>query len=85
MARRCGIGCSRKDRSSAIDPNVNAAGDQAFNLVKKFSGHAVQAYSSYDKQAGVTNLYLDVDGDRSADMVIQLSGNVHLTAGDFIF
>ena len=70
---------------SAIDANANAAGDQAFNLVKKFSGQAGQAYSSYDKHAGVSNLYLDVDGDRSADMVIQLSGNVHLTAGDFIF
>jgi Ca2+-binding RTX toxin-like protein len=69
---------------SAIDANANTTANDAFNFVKKFSGQAGQAYSSYDKQSGTTNIYLDVDGDRTADMIIQLSGRVNLTEGDFI-
>ena len=70
---------------SAIDANAIAAGDQAFKLVNKFSGQAGQAYTSIDKQTGATSVYLDTDGDRSADMVIELVGQVKLTSGDFIF
>ena len=70
---------------SAIDANATPAADDAFKLVSKFSGQAGQAYSSYDKQAGTTSLYLDVNGDRAADMIIQLSGRVNLTGDDFIF
>jgi Ca2+-binding RTX toxin-like protein len=70
---------------SAIDANSHTLANDAFTLVSKFTGHAGQAYTSYDKQSGMTNIYLDVDGDRSADMVIHLSGHLSLTAGDFIF
>jgi Ca2+-binding RTX toxin-like protein len=70
---------------SAIDANANTAANDAFKLVNKFNGHAGQAYSSYDIHSGTTNIYLDVNGDRLADMVIQLSGNVNLTMADFIF
>ena len=70
---------------SAIDANSNTAANDAFSLVNKFSGQAGQVYSAYDKQSGTTSIYLDVNGDRSADMIIQLSGNVNLTTADFIF
>lgn len=70
---------------SAIDANTNTAANDAFSLVNKFSGQAGQVFSSYDKQSGITSIYLDVDGDRSADMVIQLLGHVNLTAADFVF
>ena len=69
---------------SAIDANSNTAANDAFSLVNKFSGQAGQAYSSYDKQSGTTSIYLDVDGDRSPDMVILLLGHVNLTTSDFI-
>jgi Ca2+-binding RTX toxin-like protein len=70
---------------SAIDAISNTAANDAFTLVNKFNGHAGQAYSSYDSHAGTTNIYLDVNGDRSADMVIQLSGHINLATADFIF
>lgn len=70
---------------SAIDAKANTAANDAFKLVQKFNGHAGQAYSSYDSQSGTTNIYLDVDGDRSADMVIHLLANLNLAASDFIF
>ena len=70
---------------SAIDANANTAADDAFRLVNKFSGQAGQAYTAYDKQTGLTSVYLDVDGDGAADMIINLSGRINLTAGDFSF
>ncbi|WP_028970345.1 calcium-binding protein [Sphingomonas sp. URHD0057] len=70
---------------SAIDADATAAGDQAFKLVNKFSGQAGQLTTSWDKATDTTSISLDVDGDRTADMVIQLSGHVSLTGGDFIF
>lgn len=69
---------------SAIDANSNTAAHDSFHFVNKFSGKAGQVFSSYDEQSGLTSIYLDVDGDRSADMVIELLGNVKLTATDFI-
>jgi Ca2+-binding RTX toxin-like protein len=70
---------------SAIDANANAAGNQAFRLVSNFSGQAGQAYTSYDSNTGLTSIFLDVNGDSSADMLIQFSGQVDLKAGDIIF
>ena len=69
---------------SAIDANENVAGDQAFTLTNKFTGNAGQAYSSYNAGTNVTNVFLDVDGDKVADATIQLLGNVSLTGGDFV-
>jgi hypothetical protein len=63
---------------------VNTAADDAFTPVKKFSGHAGQAYTSYDSHTGLTSIFLDVNGDSSADMVVQLAGRVYLIATDFI-
>jgi Ca2+-binding RTX toxin-like protein len=69
---------------SAIDANANTGANDAFTFVKKFSGQAGQVTTSWDKAANITNIYLDIDGDRVADAVIQLSGHVNLTGGDFI-
>jgi Ca2+-binding RTX toxin-like protein len=70
---------------STIDANSHTGANDAFTLVSKFTGQSGQAYTGYDKQSGITSIYLDVDGDRSADMVIHLSGHLSLTAADFIF
>ena len=60
---------------SAIDADGNAAnGDTAFHLVGAFSGEAGQAALAYDRDARVTHLMLDVDGDDQADAVIDLAG-----------
>ena len=69
---------------SAIDANVERAGDQPFKLVQEFTGRAGQAYSSYDEGTDTTSLFLDVNGDEVADMTIQLLGQINLTRGDFI-
>ena len=69
---------------SAIDANSKTAANDAFKVVSSFNGQAGQLYSSYNSQSGTTNVYLDVNGDRVADMIIQLSGQVSLTASDFI-
>ena len=50
-----------------------------------FSGQAGQGYFSYNLTTKVTSLYLDTNGDSAADMIIELSGNVKLSAPDFIF
>jgi len=86
FSSRSMVGKALADRIdlSAIDANVNKAGDQAFTLVSKFTGHAGQLYSSYDSQANVTHIYMDVNGDRLADMTIDLAGQVKLTAADFL-
>ena len=85
--RRAGGARGQSDKIdlSAIDANVNAAGNQAFKLGHEFTGRAGQAYSSYDQAHDVTNVYLDVNGDQVADAIIHLSGNVTLTGSDFIF
>ena len=69
---------------SAIDANVEFAGDQPFKLVQKFTGVAGQAYSSYDEGTDMTSLFLDVNGDEIADMTIQLLGQINLTRSAFI-
>jgi Ca2+-binding RTX toxin-like protein len=69
---------------SALDANANTAANDAFKFVSSFTGQAGQVYSSYNAGSGTTNVFLDVDGDRTADMVIQLSGQVSLAGSDFI-
>jgi Ca2+-binding RTX toxin-like protein len=69
---------------SVLDANTNTAANDAFKFVSAFTGQAGQVYASYNAGSGTTNIYLDVNGDSTADMVIQLSGQVSLTGGDFI-
>jgi Ca2+-binding RTX toxin-like protein len=61
---------------SAIDANENVAGDQAFTIVKHgFTGAAGQAFIEWDKDEGVSHIFLDVNGDMVADMTIDVSGH----------
>jgi Ca2+-binding RTX toxin-like protein len=59
---------------SIIDADTTQGGDQAFVLVAELDGHAGQATLSYDAEADVTHLLLDVDGDGQADGQVDLQG-----------
>lgn len=60
---------------SAIDARADKAGDQAFHLVAAFTGHAGELALSYDADADVTTLRVDVDGDARADMAVHITGD----------
>ena len=69
---------------SGIDANASRSGDQAFAFVgtRGFSGSAGELrYAAAD---GDTWIEGDVDGDRSADLVIRLDDAVSLAARDFV-
>lgn len=59
---------------TAIDADMDAAGDQAFHKVDAFSGHAGELVVRYDDEGGVTLFSGDVDGDGVADLVISAGG-----------
>ena len=75
-----------KDRVSLsdIDANSKTAGDQKFAFIgtAAFSGVAGQLH--YEHSGGNTLVMGDVNGDGVADLVIQVSGLVSLTSGDFL-
>ena len=58
--------------------------NDAFTWVNRFTGHAGEVYSSYSGKTMTTDVYLDTNGDKVADMVIHLDGHVNLTSADFI-
>ena len=65
---------------SAVDANVNLAGDQAFSLVSSFTGVAGQMLATYG--GGVTTLTFDTDGDgQGDDMSVQITGQFLTTEG----
>jgi len=64
---------------SAIDANLAKAGQQHFNLVEAFTGHAGQLTLSYDGAS--TWLRGDADGDGRADLVVRILGDHHDFAG----
>jgi Ca2+-binding RTX toxin-like protein len=55
-----------------IDADVTLAGNQAFTRVADFTGAAGQMTVKFDSASHTTILSMDVDGDGSADGVIQL-------------
>jgi Ca2+-binding RTX toxin-like protein len=59
-----------------IDADTTVDGDQAFTLVKKFTGAAGELRVRYDAAEEVTHIMLDVDGDKEADSVIDAVGKV---------
>jgi len=69
---------------SAIDANLNLAGDNAFNFIGNKT--TVVPFSvTYSESNGNTLLRLDNTGDTRADMQIILTGtNLHLAATDFL-
>jgi Ca2+-binding RTX toxin-like protein len=60
---------------SHIDANTKIAGDQAFKMVAAFDGQAGEAALAYNSATNITTLSLDVNGDKIADSVIQLTGD----------
>ncbi len=61
---------------SAIDANMDVAGDQAFTLVTGFSMQAGEMTLAYTAATNTTTLRLDVDGDGKADYQMRIDGNV---------
>ncbi len=82
---RSGDGFEHGDRIdlSAIDANTKVAGNQVFSFVKDFSGHAGELRV---EKIGFTTFYVtaDVNGDLSADFVVQVDGVSQLQKGDFV-
>ena len=81
-----GAGVAGGDRIdlSAIDASANAGGNQAFAFIGKgaFTGQAGQL--RYGTAGGDAVLAADVDGDRTADLVIDLNNVTALVASDFV-
>jgi Ca2+-binding RTX toxin-like protein len=69
---------------SAIDANSLASNNQAFTFIGTSAFSNVAGQLRYETWGGVTTIAGDVNGDGVADLVIQLSGSVPLTASDFI-
>lgn len=61
----------------AIDADSTVAGDQHFQLVKKFDHHAGQAMLRFDAAHDRTVLSLDTDGDGKANMMVWITGDHH--------
>lgn len=77
---------NQKDRIdlSAIDADPATAGDQAFRFIRQaaFSGTAGEL--RFGHQGQKTIVEADTNGDGTADLTIELTGRIGLTAGDFI-
>jgi D-alanyl-D-alanine carboxypeptidase len=75
---------------SAIDTDPSASGDQVFSWIGStaFSGEKGELRYALVDRAGaahdVTLVYADVDGDRVADLEVQLAGLRLLDAKDFV-
>jgi serralysin len=69
---------------SAIDANASMMGNQAFTFVGAFTGAAGQALLTYDAGTDTTSLKLDVNGDKKADYMLKVNGDVTGTTGDII-
>lgn len=67
----------------AIDANTKVAGNQAFSWIglKEFSGKAGEL--RYEKVKSDTVIYADINGDKKADMAIELDGALTLNKGYF--
>ena len=68
---------------SGLDANRSTSGDQAFNLAGG-SFLPGQLKIAYDAGADKTVVLGNVDGDVDAEFMVHLSGQVSLTATDFI-
>ena len=66
---------------AAIDANIHMSGDQSFS----FGGSTARAYGVWSSVVdGNQVVRADVNGDRVADMEIQVEGLANLTASDFL-
>ncbi|OWJ61998.1 calcium-binding protein [Inquilinus limosus] len=69
---------------SAIDANVTVAGDQAFTFIGTGLYTGVAGQLRYAVSGGVTTIAGDLNGDRTSDFAITLTGAIGLQAGDFV-
>ncbi|HEX8241709.1 MAG TPA: cadherin domain-containing protein [Allosphingosinicella sp.] len=69
---------------SAIDANTGVGGDQAFTFIGNAAFSNVAGQLRFETSGGITIISGDVNGDGIADLQIQLSGTVVLTASDFV-
>jgi Ca2+-binding RTX toxin-like protein len=60
----------------AIDANAALDGDQAFAMVTAFTGAGGEARVTYAAATNSTMLWLDLDGDKTADFALIIDGNV---------
>ncbi|MBY8976809.1 M10 family metallopeptidase C-terminal domain-containing protein [Rhodobacteraceae bacterium NNCM2] len=69
----------------AIDAHSAVEGDQAFDFIAggNFSGVGGELRVVGDAERSVTRIEADVDGDRMADLHIEISGMLDLGEGDF--
>lgn len=68
---------------SRIDADLTQRGDQAFEVIAAFSGHAGELLLSYSASSRTTTILLDVDGDAEADSSIVLVGQ-HTDFANFV-
>jgi serralysin len=59
---------------SAIDADATQAGNQAFELVARFTGEAGQAYLRWNGIREVTELRADVNGDGKPELLVYIEG-----------
>lgn len=72
---------------ATIDANSTVAGNQAFAFIgtRAFSGVSGELrYVAAASVSGTTLIEADINGDRSADMTIGLSGRIDLTSSAFV-
>lgn len=67
---------------SVIDARTNVSGNQAFTIASSFTGVSGQLIGSYSSTTGLTTISADVNGDRVADFVLYVTGQ--LTGADLI-
>lgn len=69
-----------------IDANSNAGGNQNFKFIstKAFTHLAGEVHVRYEGGGARTIVEGDVNGDSKADFMIELTGNINLSASDFI-
>ncbi|WP_052955161.1 cadherin domain-containing protein [Microvirga vignae] len=77
---------SEKDRISLsdIDANNRVGGDQKFAFIGSAAFSGVAGQLRYEQTSGNTQVMGDVNGDGVADFVIQVTGLVGFTSGDFL-
>ncbi len=69
---------------SAMDANVNLAGDQKFVFVGAEAFTHVAGQLHYVQEGGATFVEGDTNGDGLADFSLRLTGTISLVAGDFV-
>ena len=77
---------SERDRISLsdIDANSSVGGDQKFVFIGSAPFSGVAGQLRYEQNNGNARVMGDVNGDGVADFVIQVTGLVSFTSGDFL-